>query len=329
MTELSPQIVDDVLQACQSGAGEASEALSRALDQQLQVTVGQSSQVEMASLPPGFDGPGLAVVMKVGQTAALFLLPENTGLLPQWCREPDPTGESKLTTLAQELGMVLLPESAMPEDFKAAWVKTLAGALARGGVGDGASAVSLDLQGDGKAGTALLVWPAPKPDAVIGAGAAGAKPKPKPKAESKPKAGAKAEANPKPGSKPTSAKAAAVAAAAQKIASEQAARRSRPVSREDLPAYTRSLLRVKLPVVVTLAEKRQPLGRVIELGPGSIIQFDKSCEEMLDLDVGHQRIASGEAVKVGDKFGLRITSIRLPEERFAPVMPESAASASQ
>jgi len=93
----------------------------------------------------------------------------------------------------------------------------------------------------------------------------------------------------------------------------------------DLPIYGRSLLRIRVPVVVTLAEKRQPLGRIVELGPGSIIHFDKSCEEMLDLDVGGRPIATGEAVKVGDKFGLRINSIILPEERFVPVKPQSSA----
>jgi flagellar motor switch/type III secretory pathway protein FliN len=86
-----------------------------------------------------------------------------------------------------------------------------------------------------------------------------------------------------------------------------------------LPDYTRSLLWIRVPVVVTLAGNRQPLHRIVELGPGSIIQFEKSCEEMLDLSVGDHLIASGEAVKVGDKFGLRITSIILPEERFRAV----------
>ena len=87
----------------------------------------------------------------------------------------------------------------------------------------------------------------------------------------------------------------------------------------DLPPYTRSLLRIRVPVIVTLAEKRQKLSRITELGPGAIIQFDKSCEEMLDLEVGNRPVASGEAVKVGDKFGLRITAIALPDERFNPV----------
>ena len=91
------------------------------------------------------------------------------------------------------------------------------------------------------------------------------------------------------------------------------------VSNREFPPYTRSLLRVRVAVVVTLAEKRQTLGRILEISPGQIIQFDKPCEEMLDLEAGDCQIASGEAVKVGDKFGLRITSIVPPEERFWPV----------
>ncbi len=74
-----------------------------------------------------------------------------------------------------------------------------------------------------------------------------------------------------------------------------------------------------MPVVVTLAAKKQSIGQIVELGPGSIIHFDKSCEEMLDLNVGDRRIAQGEAVKVGDKFGLRVTSVVLPDERFNSV----------
>lgn len=90
---------------------------------------------------------------------------------------------------------------------------------------------------------------------------------------------------------------------------------------EDLPRYSRSLLKIRIPVVVTLAQKRMPVGRILEWGPGALIQFDKSCEELLELSAGGHPIALGEAVKVGDKFGLRITSMLLPGERFQPVRP--------
>ena len=104
------------------------------------------------------------------------------------------------------------------------------------------------------------------------------------------------------------------------VATPVKAEARRPAARPPaLPPYTRSLLHIQVPVVVTLARKRQALGRIVELGPGSIIQFEKSCEELLELSVGDRPIASGEAVKIGDKFGLRILSITLPGERFRAV----------
>ncbi|MCG8585191.1 MAG: FliM/FliN family flagellar motor C-terminal domain-containing protein [Pirellulales bacterium] len=88
---------------------------------------------------------------------------------------------------------------------------------------------------------------------------------------------------------------------------------------DQLPNYTRSLLKVEVPVSVKLAGKKQTVDEILRLGAGSIIQFDKGCDEMLEMEAGEQTIAEGEAVKVGDKFGLRITSIILPDERFETV----------
>ena len=90
-------------------------------------------------------------------------------------------------------------------------------------------------------------------------------------------------------------------------------------TKSELPEYTRSLLHIRVPISVTLATKRQPIGQIMDLGAGSIIHFEKSCEEMLDLYVGDHPVAKGEAIKVGEKFGLRITSVILPEERFKAV----------
>src|SRR5687768_6865111 len=86
-----------------------------------------------------------------------------------------------------------------------------------------------------------------------------------------------------------------------------------------LPSYSRSLLKIKVPVTVTLASERQPLSRILELGPGAIIQFEKSCEEQLEMEVNGEKVAVGEAVKVGDKFGIRISSMILPPEHYVPI----------
>ena len=81
-------------------------------------------------------------------------------------------------------------------------------------------------------------------------------------------------------------------------------------------AFCQSLLCVEVPVVVTLARKSMTVANVLKLAPGVMIQFDKSCESPLIIEVGEQKIAEGEVVKVGDKFGLRVSSILPPEERF-------------
>lgn len=325
MPDLNPDILNEVLNACQAGAGEAADSLRRNLDAEVKVSVAGAGTVDSQSLPDGFAGPGLVAVLTCGSTAALVVFPESEGTLPAWYAEPDVTGQSKLATLSQELGMVLLPESHMPDDFKAAGVKSLAGALARGGVTSGAAMVRLLLEsGAGKKSTAYVIWPATKPSAVLGAGNGAKAAKPSPERPATPKPAAPSI----PISKPAAVKPAVTPpaiGAAHTVSPPARPPRANPITVENLPGYSRSLLRIEVPVIVTLAEKRQPLGWIVELGPGSIIQFDKSCEEMLELDVGGRPIATGEAVKVGDKFGLRITSVVLPEERFHPVMKQAAA----
>jgi len=111
MPELTPNIAAQVVATATRGAAEAADALARGLDAAgVQIEVGEAGVVDLKALPEGFDGPGLAVVRMVGTAGVLALVPESSGLLPAWCSAPDATGESKLTTLAQELGMILLPE---------------------------------------------------------------------------------------------------------------------------------------------------------------------------------------------------------------------------
>lgn len=76
-----------------------------------------------------------------------------------------------------------------------------------------------------------------------------------------------------------------------------------------LPVYARGLLRIRVPVQVMLASQRKSIKEIIELGPGSIVKFDKTCDEPLELCVGNRPIAQGEVVKVGDKFGLKISGL--------------------
>jgi flagellar motor switch/type III secretory pathway protein FliN len=301
MSDFTPAIAPEVVAACQAGADEASSALSRALDATIELTVGEAKIYDPATPDASWAGPGLAVLLTVGGEGAVAVLPESSGCLPEWYQQPDATGTSKLATLAQELGMLLLPEQFMPDDFRAAYVPDLAEAIARAGLAPGAGFVPLSLNAGEKQGTLHLLWPAVSPRELFSlppaAGAVSAKTQPE------------VVPNTPPEREPTPS-----------AATSQPAIPTRGTATLDkLPSYTRSLLRIRVPVLVTLAQKKQPLSKVLELRPGSIIQFNKSCEEMLELEVNNQVVAEGECVKAGDKFGLRITAMTPPEERFMTV----------
>lgn len=78
---------------------------------------------------------------------------------------------------------------------------------------------------------------------------------------------------------------------------------------EEVPPYRRALLQIRAPVTVTLARKREPLERILNLVPGSMLMFEAHCDEPLSMEVGGHPIARGETVKIGDKFGLRVREI--------------------
>jgi flagellar motor switch protein FliN len=78
---------------------------------------------------------------------------------------------------------------------------------------------------------------------------------------------------------------------------------------EQMETCARGLLKIRVAVRVTLASQRKSVEEITELGPGSIIKFDKTCDEPLELSVGDRPLARGEVVKVGDKFGLRLSGL--------------------
>jgi flagellar motor switch protein FliN/FliY len=55
---------------------------------------------------------------------------------------------------------------------------------------------------------------------------------------------------------------------------------------------------------------------VLDLGTGSIVEVDKSAGEPVDVLVNGRLVAKGEVVVIEDNFGVRITEILNPAERF-------------
>ncbi|HEX6986905.1 MAG TPA: FliM/FliN family flagellar motor switch protein, partial [Planctomycetaceae bacterium] len=78
------------------------------------------------------------------------------------------------------------------------------------------------------------------------------------------------------------------------------------------------LLNVPVQVVVRLAERKIEMGQLLALSPGALITFEKSCEDLLDLYVNDRLYCRGEAVKIGENFGIKVNevgAVRRREER--------------
>jgi flagellar motor switch protein FliN len=295
MAELNSEIAAALVAACTANADEAAGALSRALDGTFAVKVGEAVAYDAA--PTGFDGAGLMFLLRVGDVGMAVALPAASGLVPEWCAAPDATGESKLATLAQELSMLLVPESLAVDEFKARRLDDLTAALERAKIGDGATVAALELTSGEKTGQLSLIWPVMAPGALLGEAASGSTDIP-------------------PAAKPPLGRELGAERQAATGRAPQQRRSARGL--EALPRYSQSLLKIQVPVSVQLAGKKEFVQEVITLAPGSIIKFEKGCEELLQMIVGEHTIAEGEAVKIGDKFGFRVTSMLMPPEHFLP-----------
>ena len=73
---------------------------------------------------------------------------------------------------------------------------------------------------------------------------------------------------------------------------------------------------VPLQVSVEVGRARILLRDLLQMGEGYVVELDKLAGEPLDLYVNSRLIARGEAVKVGDKFGIKLTEVVSQSDRI-------------
>ena len=66
---------------------------------------------------------------------------------------------------------------------------------------------------------------------------------------------------------------------------------------------------VPVELTIELGRKTTRIGEVLRLGPGSILELSKANGEPLDVYVNNRLIARGEAVVVGERYGIRLTEV--------------------
>jgi len=77
----------------------------------------------------------------------------------------------------------------------------------------------------------------------------------------------------------------------------------------------KTICKLEVPVIVQVGQHRVSMDEILALSPGTILELEKSAEEELTLLINNKPIGRGEAVKVGENFGIRISHIGTTAER--------------
>ena len=146
--------------------------------------------------------------------------------------------------------------------------------------------VSVPLLVDGAVVGAVLLFVAPATEAAAPAEPAPAEPAPaEPEAAAAPAAPAPAAAPPAPA---------------------QAAPTFNPLS---TPKQMDALAGVQMEVTIEVGRTSLPIGQLLQLQPGQIVELDREVGSPLDMFINGTLLARGEIVVVDDQFGFRVTSV--------------------
>jgi flagellar motor switch protein FliN/FliY len=71
---------------------------------------------------------------------------------------------------------------------------------------------------------------------------------------------------------------------------------------------------VEVEITLEIGRKRMKIGEVLRLNAGQTIELNKAAGEPIDIYVNGQLLGRGEAVVVGDRYGVRITELLSPSQ---------------
>ncbi len=103
------------------------------------------------------------------------------------------------------------------------------------------------------------------------------------------------------------------------VRSAAAAVSPEPALPADLAPGIALLLDVVLEASLRFGCREMPLGEVLDLGPGDVVQLDRPVADPVDLIVGDKIVARGEVVQVNGNFGLRVTEVAAPRKRLESI----------
>ena len=77
----------------------------------------------------------------------------------------------------------------------------------------------------------------------------------------------------------------------------------------ETPRSINFILDIPLELTVEVGRRNMTMGELIDLMPGTVVELDRPAGGQLDILANGKIIAKGEAVVVGDRYGVRILEV--------------------
>jgi len=322
------------------------ESLNQCIDSQFHVRIGETTVWSDLVSQNKLNEAGLVVAFQIGEEGFVVAIPASLPL-PDWYTEPNDSEDSRLQTLAMEWSMNLFPMDLEATESKTSSVENLKTELEADNPVDWAAAIEILIYNEDPGETASAAEPAEGETSTAEESADAA-------AEPADDAVTEEETDPAASADETDSEDKSAEktdeASSESATLEPAARlyligpvlnppfpvadsaEEEPSSAEstdgaaeqfEAPAYTAGesrLSQIPVTVIVRLAEKKIEMSQLLTLSAGTLITFNKSCEDSLDLYVNNQLYCRGEAVKIGEKFGLKIDEIGAENVRESKIV---------
>jgi flagellar motor switch protein FliN/FliY len=304
MSEFTKENIEQVLDAVCGSVDVIGDAIAATFGRRFRIEVGKPLDWANVAGEPAWDAPGIIVPCEVGEQVMLCLVPASLPL-PDGYANPNADEASSLEAFAECCATSMLPAEWQAKPRPPVAVEKLSEAVSEGEPAAWATALQLTLVSltdesansesasseEDSAGTdqatdaptnseaatgMLLVWPVSACPA-------------------------------------TSAVLTGAAQTDKESSAEEPSERAQSAAK--MARQQIHLKKTPVTVSVRLAEKRVELGQLLTMAPGMLIMFNKSCEDLLDLYVNNSAYCQGEAVKIGEKFGLRISGVGAAAKR--------------
>ena len=279
MAELTDELINQVFEGCRSNIGDLTHSFGANLSGEFKLEPGEETKGSEEIVAKVSEQPGIAITLKYDGFGILCLIPADLPL-PDWYKSPNDSQASQLQTLPVEWSVGMVPMELEAVEEKTITCENLRAHLEASQPTEAARMLELSVTpvGGETSATIYLVMPVTNPiteqaaDESAGAGDA-------------------------------------FASDAESPAAEPPAATREPEPMID-PALARRVARInKVPVnlIVRLAERKLELEQLLRIAPGSLLMFDKPYDSPLDVYIDNRLYCRGEAVKIGETFGIKIS----------------------